>query len=67
MTLWASFLEKIGVNQNNKINWELLPDYVDKKAIHQLLVNINENEIVSVVDQNPQMGNFRDILYQIIN
>ena len=66
MTLWASFLEKIGVNQNNKINWELLPDYVDKKAIHQLLVNINENEIVSVVDQNPQMGNFRDILYQII-
>ena len=67
MTLWASFLEKIGVNQNNKINWELLPDYVDKKAIHQLLVNINENEIVSVVDQNPQMENFRDILYQIIN
>ena len=67
MTLCASFLEKIGVNQNNKINWELLPDYVDKKAIHQLLVNINENEIVSVVDQNPQMGNFRDILYQIIN
>ena len=67
MTLWASFLEKIGVNQNNKINWELLPDSVDKKAIHQLLVNINENEIVSVVDQNPQMGNFRDILYQIIN
>ena len=67
MTLCASFLEKIGVNQNNKINWELLPDYVDKKAIHQLLVNINENEIVSVVDQNPQMGNFRDILYPIIN